>query len=42
MLDHISIEVFGLLRGTADGPLAVVALALIVLAVVAALKCAVR
>jgi hypothetical protein len=32
MSDQLSIEIFGLLHGTADGPLAIGALALIVLA----------
>jgi hypothetical protein len=32
MTDHLSIEIFGMLRGAADGPLAIGALAVIVLA----------
>ena len=35
---HLSIEIYGVLRGAADGPLAVAALALVVLAITARLR----
>jgi hypothetical protein len=42
MPDHLSIEILGVLRGTADGPFAVGVLGLIVLAALVASLCRLR
>jgi hypothetical protein len=42
MPDHLSIEILGVLRGTADGPIAIGALGLIVLGVLLAPLCRLR
>lgn len=42
MADHLSIEILGVLRGTAEGPLAVGVLGLIVLGVLLAPLCRLR